>query len=297
MDVAGLAVCTRVAELRQHVAQARGRGLTIGLVPTMGALHAGHVSLVERSHAECGFSVATIFVNPTQFGPKEDFTRYPRTLGADCSLLKPAGCDLVFAPEVSEVYPRGASAAGLSPLSSFVDVTGVTEMLEGESRPGHFRGVATVVLKLFNMAQPDVAYFGRKDFQQATMIRRMVADLDVPVDVRLCPIVRDADGLALSSRNAYLSPEERRQALVLSQSLREAAAKVAAGERDAANLLGVMREVIAREPGVKVDYVALADPDTLQPVSRLDRPAVALLAARVGTTRLIDNATLEPTKP
>lgn len=297
MDVAGLTVCTKVSELRQYVAQARGRGQTIGLVPTMGALHAGHVSLVERSHAECGYSVATIFVNPTQFGPKEDYTRYPRTLGADCSLLKPAGCDLVFAPEVSEVYPRGASAAGLSPLSTSVDVTGVTEMLEGESRPGHFRGVATVVLKLFNMAQPDVAYFGRKDFQQAAVIRRMVADLNVPVDVRLCPIVRDADGLALSSRNAYLSPEERRQALVLSQSLREAAAKVAGGERDAAVLLGVMREVIAREPAVKIDYVALADPDTLQPVTRLDQPAVALLAARVGTTRLIDNATLEPKNP
>jgi len=263
----------------------------------MGALHAGHVSLVERSHTECGYSVATIFVNPTQFGPKEDFTRYPRTLDADCALLKPAGCDLVFAPEVSEVYPRGASAAGLSPLSTSIDVTGVTEMLEGESRPGHFRGVATVVLKLFNMALPDVAYFGRKDFQQAAVIRRMVADLDVPVEVRLCPIVRDADGLALSSRNAYLSPEERRQSLVLSQSLREAAARVANGERDASALLGVMREVIARESGVKIDYVALADPDTLQPVTRVDRPAVALLAARVGTTRLIDNATLEPSKP
>lgn len=294
MPTAGLTVCTKVSELRQHVAAARRKGQTIGLVPTMGALHAGHVSLVERSHAECGFTVATIFVNPTQFGPHEDFTRYPRDLEADCRLLQPAGADLVFAPEVSEVYPRGASAAGLPALGTFVEVTGVTEMLEGQSRPGHFRGVATVVLKLFNMAAPDVAYFGRKDYQQAAMIRQMTVDLDLPVEVRLCPIVRDPDGLALSSRNAYLSAEQRRQALVLSKSLREASQAVAAGQSDAAQVLALMRTTLAGEPDVKLEYVAVVDPETLLPVSRLDRPVVALLAARVGSTRLIDNGLLEP---
>lgn len=289
-----LPVCTKVSELRQHVARARQQGHKIGLVPTMGALHAGHVSLVAQSHAECGFTVTTIFVNPTQFAPHEDFTRYPRDLEADCRLLEPAGANLVFAPEVGEVYPRGASPAGGPALGTFVEVTGVTEMLEGASRPGHFRGVATVVLKLFNMAAPDVAYFGRKDYQQAAMIRQMTTDLDLPIEIRVCPIIRDADGLALSSRNTYLSPEERRQALVLSRSLREAAEQVAAGERDAAVVLAAMQATLANQPQVTLDYVTIADPDTLRPVERIDRPAVALLAARVGTTRLIDNGILEP---
>ena len=286
MNVSTPIICTTVAELREHVAQAKGQGQRVGLVPTMGALHAGHLSLANYSIQECGYTVVTIFVNPTQFAPHEDYTRYPRVFEADCQLLSTVGVNLVFAPDVAEVYPPGCN--------THVEVGGVTEMLEGECRPGHFRGVATVVLKLFLMAGADVAYFGRKDYQQAAVVQQMVRDLNVPITIRTCPIVRESDGLALSSRNVYLSPDERRQALVLSRSLQTATQLVSSGEQSADRILAAMHSVFATEPLVHFDYIALVDPVTLQPVSHLASPTIAAVAARVGKTRLIDNTLLEP---
>lgn len=270
-----------LAELRQHVAQARGKGLKVGLVPTMGALHAGHRSLVETCRSECGFVVATIFVNPTQFGPNEDFTRYPRTLEADLEMCRAAGADLVFHPETASVYPEG--------FCSYVDVEGITARLEGESRPGHFRGVATVVLKLFNMAQADVAYFGQKDYQQQLLIRTMCRDLDVPIEIRTCPTVREPDGLALSSRNRYLSPAERAKALSLSKALRMAERLLQSGEKNVSAVRAAMMAVLEESSGVRVDYASVSDPHTLAELTAPQPEMVALVAARVGTTRLIDN--------
>jgi pantoate--beta-alanine ligase len=270
-----------LAELRQHVAQARAKGLQVGLVPTMGALHAGHRSLVETCRRECGFVVATIFVNPTQFGPNEDFTRYPRTLEADLEMCRAAGADLVFHPETTSVYPEG--------FSTYVDVEGITARLEGESRPGHFRGVATVVLKLFNMAQADVAYFGQKDYQQQLLIRTMCRDLDVPIEIRTCPTVREPDGLALSSRNRYLSPAERAKALSLSKALRMAERLLLAGEKNVSAVRAAMMAVLEEPTGVRVDYASVSDPHTLAELATPQPEMVALVAARVGTTRLIDN--------
>lgn len=277
-------VVAEPAELRARVRVARRAGLRIGCVPTMGALHAGHVSLVEASARECGFTVATIFVNPTQFGPHEDFQRYPRTLAADLDALSGRGCDLVFAPAVETIYAPGHA--------TFVEPGGVALPWEGERRPGHFRGVATVVLKLFQLVQPDAAYFGQKDYQQSLVVRRMVADLDVPVEIRVCPIVREPDGLALSSRNVYLSPAERREALALSRGLRQARARFEAGERRADALRAALWAELAASPGVAVEYAEVVDAETLASLAVLDRPAVALVAARVGTTRLIDNERL-----
>jgi pantoate--beta-alanine ligase len=272
-------------QLRQAIAAARRAGKSIGLAPTMGALHEGHLSLIDASRRECGFTVATIFVNPTQFGPNEDFQKYPRTLEADLEKLGARGTDLVFAPEsVSELYQPGHA--------THVEMQGVALPLEGERRPGHFRGVATIVLKLFNLVQPDVAFFGRKDYQQSLVIRRMVADLDVPITIRVCPTVREADGLAMSSRNAYLSPTDRGRALVISRSLRRAAELVAAGERDAAIVLAQMQAIYATAPEVRIDYAVLVDPDTLAPVERIGGPTLAAIAAFVGSTRLIDNEIL-----
>jgi pantoate--beta-alanine ligase len=225
--------------------------------------------------------VVTIFVNPAQFGPNEDFQRYPRTLPADLEMLSPHAVDVVFTPATEEVYRPGHQ--------TYVEVADVARPLEGAHRPGHFRGVATVVLKLFNMVAPDVAYFGQKDYQQTLVVRRMVDDLNLPIEIRVCPTVREADGLAMSSRNVYLSPREREQALVLSRSLRMAADLVARGERDAAAILSRMRAMFAEQPEVQIDYIAIADPDTLAEVDRLEGRAVALIAARVGKTRLIDN--------
>ncbi len=224
--------------------------------------------------------VVTIFVNPTQFGPGEDFSRYPRTLEADLELLKPHGADIVFAPATEAMYgPQHAT---------YVEVAGPALPLEGEFRPGHFRGVATIVLKLFNMVAPDRAYFGRKDYQQALVVRRMAADLDLPVEIVTCPTVREADGLALSSRNVYLSADERKRALAISQSLRLAGELVAKGERGAATILERMTALLVAAD-LKIDYVALADPETLAPLAAIDRRAIALIAARCGATRLIDN--------
>lgn len=246
----------------------------------MGALHAGHLSLVDACQAQCGLTIVSIFVNPTQFGPGEDFARYPRTLAADLELLADHGAQIVFAPETESVYgPRHATS---------VEVAGPALPLEGQFRPGHFRGVATVVLKLFLLAQPDYAYFGRKDYQQSLVVRRMVEDLQLPIHIEVRPTVREPDGLAMSSRNVHLSPDERRRAVSISKSLYLAKQLVAHGTLDAATIVARMEETL-RQADLKVDYVALADPDTLEPVATANRPTVALIAARVGATRLIDN--------
>ncbi|MBI3837962.1 MAG: pantoate--beta-alanine ligase [Planctomycetia bacterium] len=268
------------AELRQRIAQARRDGKVIGLVPTMGALHEGHLSLVGAARRECGFVVATIFVNPMQFGPDEDFTRYPRTLDADLRLLAGRGADVVFAPATESMFRPGHA--------TYVDVGGVANCWEGQYRPGHFRGVATIVLKLFNFVQPDRAYFGRKDYQQSLVVRRMVEDLDLPIHVEVCPTVREADGLALSSRNRYLSADERRRALAISKSLRLAKQLVERGTRDAATIITRMQGMLAAAD-LNIDYIALVEPESLDSVAVLDRPTVAAIAARVGKTRLIDN--------
>ena len=272
---------------RAAIAKARAAGKTVALVPTMGALHEGHVRLIGQARAEAGFAVVSIFVNPTQFGPSEDFARYPRALDADRRRCEEAGADLVFAPRVAARYPRGGS-------STFVAVSGLSDVLEGASRPGHFRGVATVVLKLFEIVRPDLGVFGAKDFQQQLVIRRMVEDLNLPIAIRALPTVREPDGLALSSRNRYLGPEDRRAALVLWKAIQTAVKAVSEGERDGDRVRQVLRETIQSEPRGALDYAEVADAGTLSPLARLaaGHPAVALLAVRVGATRLIDNAIL-----
>ncbi|HVW38121.1 MAG TPA: pantoate--beta-alanine ligase [Pirellulales bacterium] len=276
-----LLVASTPGELRAAIAAARAKGQSIGLVPTMGALHAGHLSLIEASRRECDFTVVTIFVNPTQFGPNEDFERYPRTLDADLAAIRSVGADLVFAPALADMYgPRHAT---------FIEMHGPAEPLEGQFRPDHFRGVATIVLKLFNLATPDRAYFGQKDYQQTLVVRRMVADLDLPIDVRVCPIVREPDGLAMSSRNVYLSATEREQALSLSRGLRRAEELFLSGERDAETILAAMRGVFESAPLVRLEYLVVADPETLHPLDRISDRAVVAVAAFAGKTRLIDN--------
>ncbi|MDT7885648.1 MAG: pantoate--beta-alanine ligase [Thermoflexus sp.] len=257
---------------------------TWGFVPTMGYLHEGHLSLVRRARAENDRVAVSIFVNPTQFGPHEDYARYPRDLERDLRLLEPLGVDLVFVPSVEEMYPPG--------FQTWVIVEEVSRPLEGASRPGHFRGVATVVAKLFNILQPDRAYFGQKDAQQTVVIRRMVQDLNIPVEIVICPTVREPDGLAMSSRNTYLNPEERRAATVLFRALQAAKARYEAGERDAERLREAMREVIRAEPLARIDYVSVAHPETLQELERVEGPALLSLAVYIGTTRLIDNLML-----
>ena len=271
-------------QLRELVADERRAGRSVGFVPTMGALHEGHLSLVRAAGAECDFTVVSIFVNPSQFGPNEDFSKYPRTLEADMELL--AGCktDLVFAPAAADVYRPGHDTG--------VEVGAVARPLEGECRPGHFRGVATIVLKLLNMVQPDAAFFGQKDYQQALVIRRMTADLNLPVEIRVCPIVREADGLAMSSRNRYLTPAARQRALVLWRSLQLAVDLVAGGERDARRIAARMRELIETAEDARIDYVALVDPETLLPVETIAGPTLAALAVKIENTRLIDNCVL-----
>ena len=277
-----------VAELRETLGAVRRRGKRIGLVPTMGALHEGHLSLVRAAKAECDYTVVSIYVNPSQFGPGEDLDEYPRTLEADLDALAGCKAELAFAPAGEEVY-REAHA-------SWVEVGSVAEPLEGRHRPGHFRGVATVVLKLLNMVQPQAAYFGQKDYQQALVIRRMVEDLDVPVEIRTCPTVREPDGLAMSSRNAYLSPDGRRRSLVLWKSLQLAGELVERGQRNAETITRRMRQVIMAAEGARIDYVALVDPDTLEPVEEITGPALAAVAVHIENTRLIDNCLLEPVK-
>jgi len=276
-----------VEDVRSAVAQAQADGRIVGLVPTMGALHDGHVRLVERCLDEADWVAVSIFVNPTQFGPSEDFTRYPRTLEADVDRCRTAGAALVFAPTPAVIYPGG-------PQSTFVEVPGLSDILEGASRPGHFRGVATVVLKLFEIVRPDVAVFGQKDYQQQLVIRRMVQDLHVPVRIVTEPTVREPDGLAMSSRNRYLDPDERQAALVLYRALTLARGAAMAGESSANRVRQILGETIESNERVHLDYAEVADSDTLDPLDRLGPGirAVALVAARVGSTRLIDNLVL-----
>lgn len=276
-----------VAELREEIAAAKLAGKTIGLVPTMGALHEGHASLIKAANMENDFVVVSVFVNPTQFGPNEDLEAYPRTLDADCKLAESMGADIVFAPSAKEMYP--------SEDMTWVEVTGnVTKVLCGRSRPIHFRGVTTVVSKLFNMAQPDRAYFGQKDAQQVEVLKRMVKDLFFNLQLRIMPIVREADGLAKSSRNTYLSASEHEAALVLSRSLKKAQERFAAGERDAAVLTEAVRAEIAAEPMSNIDYVEIYRLPELQPVDGpLTGSNLLAVAVKFGTTRLIDNVILE----
>ncbi|MGB9620476.1 MAG: pantoate--beta-alanine ligase, partial [Armatimonadota bacterium] len=262
-----------IADVRQAISAAREGGWKVGLVPTMGALHEGHMALVRRARAECGFVVVSIFVNPTQFGPSEDYDRYPRALHEDARKCEAAGVDLVFAPSVAEMYPEA--------FDTWVEVRGhLTETLEGEARPGHFRGVTTVCAKLFNIVQPDCAYFGTKDYQQLKVIQKMVLDLNLPLEIVPCETVREPDGLAMSSRNAYLSPEERQAALVLNRALDQARATFNSGERRASVVQEAAQRLIEAEPLARIDYVAVRDADTLEPLERIDRPAVLLLAVR-----------------
>lgn len=278
-------VLSTLSEMRAALRELRRRG-SVGFVPTMGALHAGHASLMRAARQQCDAVVASIFVNPTQFGPNEDYSRYPRTLEQDCRMLEQEGVDLVFAPAAETMYPEGAT--------TYIDVPGVSERLDGASRPGHFRGVATVVSKLFHIVQPDVAFFGQKDAAQVAVLRQMVRDLNLPVEMVVCPIVREPDGLAMSSRNRYLSAEERQQGLALIRALRAAEARASEGERSAEALKTVMAAELARQPEVRVDYVAVVDPDTLLSVAEVGRGALLAVAAYVGTTRLIDNLLLSP---
>jgi pantoate--beta-alanine ligase len=273
-------------ELRSLVHLARKRGKSVGLVPTMGYLHEGHLTLMRRAKAEQGFVIATIFVNPLQFGPSEDFAVYPRDLERDSRMAETTGVDVLFAPSVEEMYP-----AGNGKTFTYVDVETVTNTLCGASRPGHFRGVATIVSKLINMAEADVAYFGQKDAQQLAVIRQMVRDLNMNVKIVGVPIVREADGLALSSRNKYLSPAERLGALVLSRSLALATEKLSTGERNAAKIIDAMRAMIESEPLASIDYVAVVDGDMMQPLQQMKSGALIALAVRFGKTRLIDNMT------
>jgi pantoate--beta-alanine ligase len=257
----------------------------IALVPTMGALHAGHASLIRAAdEARPGRVAVSIFVNPTQFGPNEDFARYPRTFSADCALAEQEGATIIFAPSVEEMYPAGAG--------TFVDVGGLSDRLDGSSRPGHFRGVATVVAKLLIAAEPDLAFFGQKDAAQVAVLRRMVADLRLGTKIVVCPIVREPDGLALSSRNVYLNPEERKRALVLSRAIHRVQELVSGGEQRSIELLEAARGIFAAEPSVRVDYIELVDWETLWPVLSATPGTLFAVAAWVGNTRLIDNAIL-----
>ncbi len=276
-----------VAELREEIAIAKSKGLSIGLVPTMGALHEGHASLIKAANQENDFVVVSVFVNPTQFGPNEDLDAYPRTLEADCKLAEKMGANVVFAPSPKEMYP--------SEDATWVEVTGdVTKVLCGRTRPIHFRGVTTVVSKLFNLAQPDRAYFGQKDAQQVEVLKRMVKDLFFPIDLRIMPIIREADGLAKSSRNTYLSESEHQAALVLSKSLKAAKAQFEAGERNAETLIAAVKAGIEAEPTAVIDYVEIYALPELKPVATpMAGSNLLAVAVKFGTTRLIDNVVLE----
>jgi len=276
----------RSAEMQRLAAEVRSRGKSIGLVPTMGALHAGHLSLLRACRAGNDVSVMSLFVNPTQFDRPDDLARYPRDPEGDSRLAREAGVDVIFAPNVEEMYPAG--------YATFVIVEGLTTRWEGASRAGHFRGVATVCTKLFTVCRPHRAYFGQKDYQQTLVVKRVAEDLNLDLQILVQPTVREADGLALSSRNVLLGPEERRQATVLSRALRDAQAAVRAGDRDAVKLRLAIEAAIRETPLASVDYVGVCDPETLEPLEHIAGRAVAVVAARFGTTRLIDNTLLEP---
>lgn len=273
-------------EMRSASRAASVRGARVGLVPTMGALHEGHLSLVRAAREWCDFVAASIFVNPTQFGPNEDFSKYPRNLDRDCKMLEKEGLDVLFAPNVDEMYPAGSV--------TWVEVEKMSERLCGKSRPGHFRGVTTVVAKLFNIVEPDAAFFGQKDAAQVAIIKRMVRDLNMAVEIQVCPIIREADGLAMSSRNAYLNSRERKSALALYRSMLTAKNRFDAGERDASTLIDSAKAEFARNPEVRLDYFEIVDPDTLDPEPAINKRVLIAVAAFVGNTRLIDNILLEP---
>lgn len=277
---------TSIADMRAFSLQARAAGRSVGLVPTMGSLHEGHLSLVRQARRQCDAVVVSIFVNPAQFGASEDFARYPRSLDRDLETLRPFRVDAVFAPDTAEMYP--------TIFETYVVPGEAAKPFEGASRPGHFRGVTTVVLKLFNIVRPDIAYFGQKDFQQAHVIRRLIEDLNLETRLVICPIVREPDGLAKSSRNAYLSADERQAATVLNRSLRRAEELVHSGKCEAALLLEEMRGVVASEPRAQLEYAAIVDPIELESAERVTAGCVALVAARIGSTRLIDNLVLGP---
>ncbi|AIC30556.1 pantothenate synthetase (plasmid) [Rhizobium etli bv. mimosae str. IE4771] len=282
-------VFSSIEELRHTLDALKRQGRTVGLVPTMGYLHAGHMQLVARARAENDIVVVSIFVNPLQFGPTEDLSKYPRDLERDSAMLKQAGVNFLFAPGVEDLYPR--------PMQTVVDLPDLGSELEGAVRPGHFAGVATVVCKLFNIVQPQTAYFGEKDYQQVVIIKRMVDDLAVPVRVIAVPTVRDSDGLAFSSRNVYLSPDERRAAVIVPQTLDEAERLVAEGLSDAAELEAKLTAFIGREPLAKAEVVAVRDASTLAPVASIEEPVVVALFIRIGTTRLLDNRVIRSRGP
>ncbi|HKO13428.1 MAG TPA: pantoate--beta-alanine ligase [Acidobacteriaceae bacterium] len=275
-----------IAETRAAVAAARAQGRTVGLVPTMGALHEGHLSLIRAARAACDVVVATIFVNPKQFGPTEDFTQYPRSFDADCDLLRAENVDILFAPALDEMYLPGAT--------TFVEVAEISDRLDGVSRPGHFRGVATVVAKLFNIVAPDRAFFGQKDAAQVAILRRMVRDLNCPLEIVVCPIVREPDGLAMSSRNSYLSADDRHRALILSRTLRHIEQQIATGVTSAAALIATGLGVLAEQPSARLDYLRVVDPDTLADIPDISKGALIAIAAWIGSTRLIDNILIPP---
>jgi pantoate--beta-alanine ligase len=276
-----------ISWMKETVRQARAENHVVGLVPTMGALHEGHLSLIRRARVDCSRVYASIFLNPTQFGPNEDLSKYPRTFERDVEQLTDAGVDILFAPDAKEIYPSG--------FRSYVNVEGLSERLEGRSRPGHFRGVATVVLKLFEIVQTQFAYFGRKDAQQVRILQQMATDLNLNVEIVVCPIVREPDGLALSSRNTYLNPEERRAATALHRALDEARRALNAGTRDALQLQTTIRRVLSNDPLARVDYIEIVDAESFEPAAWIGpRPIYALLAVFIGKTRLIDNLLIEP---
>jgi pantoate--beta-alanine ligase len=278
-------ICATISEARAACRDARAGRKRLGLVPTMGALHEGHLSLV-RAAKGCDAVAVSIFVNPTQFGPTEDLSKYPRQFDRDCQLLEKEGIEILFAPSVDEIYPQNQA--------TWVVVEGLSEKLDGRSRPGHFRGVTTIVAKLFHIIEPDAAFFGQKDAAQLALIRRMVQDLNFRIEVVACPIVRESDGLAMSSRNAYLNREERGRALVLQRSLQQVQQEFQKGERIAARLIATAKKVFAGEPQVVLDYFEIVDPDTLDPVERISQKTLVAVAAYAGTTRLIDNTVLNP---
>jgi pantoate--beta-alanine ligase len=280
-------IATTIEELRACVAQARAAGKTVGFVPTMGALHAGHAALIEAAVRRCDYVVVSIFVNPTQFGPSEDLERYPRPFEQDVRLCEDKGAHAVFAPSVAEMYPRENL--------TWVAVERLTESLCGRSRPGHFRGVTTVCAKLFNIVGADIAFFGQKDAQQAVVIRRMVADLNMPLEIVVCPTVREPDGLAVSSRNQYLSPQQRRDATVIYRALRRCAELVDAGRRDTAGIVEQMHEVLRQVPTLQVEYVSIVDAESLEEVDPIRGRVLAAIAGRLGSTRLIDNIVMDTT--
>jgi pantoate--beta-alanine ligase len=282
-------VVETVPELRRIVSQLRTTGKTIGFVPTMGALHAGHASLIDHSVADHHATVVSIFVNPLQFGPQEDLTNYPRPRDADLTICTDHGAEVVYYPAVEDVYPAG--------FRTSVHVAQLGSRWEGAARPTHFDGVTTVVAKLFGMVQANVAYFGQKDFQQQTLIRQMVRDLNMPTQIKVCPIVRDTDGLALSSRNIYLAPAERASGLALSKSLQAAQQLWNQGDRDPARLMSAILTTLNAEPGLELSYATIADVETLEPLTIPQPVVVAMVAGRVGTTRLIDNVVMGPWQP